>query len=318
MYIARVVRLRALAAAIPKVYWALAALVLVLGVVSPRSVEPLHLLVLASQGAALGFVAIGQTFVLISGGFDLSVASTVLLIDVVAAEVINGHAERILPATLLILLIGAAIGLLNGLLVTRLRVTPFIATLGTNLIVLGAALIYSGGAPGGSIPSEMYFWGNGFIAETLPASVALWLVAVLIAAFILNRTVLGRLLVGVGANPRAAHVAGIHVDRVKVAAYTMCGVMAAAGGWLFLAYVGTPTLVIGTDFLLGSVAASVIGGTLLTGGRGSMSGTAGGVLFLMVLYSILTVLDIPDSGRQILNGSAVLIAVAAAGRLARK
>ena len=295
-------------------YWVLLGLLVLLAAISPRSVEPRHLLDLVRQGAPLGLVAIGQTLVIVTGGMDLSVGATVALVDVVAAQVIANHDERVLPATLLVLAIGAAIGLLNGLLVTRLRVTPFIATLGTSLIVLGAALVYSGGTPGGGIPESMLFWGNGFLGGLVPASAAVWLAIVVLSVVVLKRTVLGRLLVAVGASPNAAHLAGIHVDRVRVAAYVICSVMTAAGGWLLVAYVGSPTLEIGTDFLLGSFAATVIGGTALTGGRATVWGTVGGTLFLMILYSILTVLNLPVSGRRVLEGSTILVAVALGSR----
>jgi len=299
-------------ARVPPVYLALAGLVVALGIVSPRSIEPRHLLDIASAGAALGLVAIGQTCVLMAGGLDLSVGANVLLVDVVAAQVIAGHDDRILPATVLVLGIGAAIGLLNGILVTRFRVTPFIATLGTGLLVSAAALIYSGGTPGGSIPAAMFFWGNGSIAGVFPASLALWFAVAIGVALLLKRTVLGPLLIGVGANPRAAHVSGLHVDRVRILAYVMCGVLTAAGGWLLVAYVGTATLEIGTNFLMGSFAAAIIGGTLLTGGRGSIAGTIGGTLLLMVLYTLLAVMNLPESGRNVIEGGVILLAVAVA------
>jgi ribose transport system permease protein len=305
-------------ARVPPVYWALAALVVALGIVSPRSIEPRHLLDIGSAGADLGLVAIGQTCVLMAGGLDLSVGANVLLVDVVAAQVIAGHEDRILLATVLVLSIGAAIGLLNGILVTRFRVTPFIATLGTGLLISAIALIYSGGTPGGSIPAAMFFWGNGSIAGVFPASLGLWLAVALLVALLLKRTVLGPLLIGVGANPRAAHVSGIHVDRVRVLAYVLCGTLTAAGGWLLVAYVGTATLEIGTNFLMGSFAAAIIGGTLLTGGRGSISGTIGGTLFLMVLYTMLAVMNLPESGRNVIEGGTILGAVALANARSQK
>ncbi|MGH2382934.1 MAG: ABC transporter permease [Candidatus Limnocylindria bacterium] len=303
-------RTRALLASVPKVYWALLALIFLLGIVSPRSVEPRHLLDLARQGSALGLVALGQTVVILTGGLDLSVGSIVILADVVAAQLIAGRDERVIPVILLVLLLGSGVGLLNGLLVTRFRITPFIATLGIGLIVTGAALVYSRGAPGGSIPASMRFWGNGFIAGSVPAAAAVWLGASLLVAALIKRTVLGRRLVAVGANPKAAHVAGVRVDRTLTGAYVISGFMAAAGGLLLVAFIGIGTLEVGTDFLLGSIAATIIGGTVFTGGRGTIWGTVGGVLFLMGLYSILTVLNLPISGRRVVEGSIIVVALA--------
>lgn len=299
---------------LPRVYFALLGLVVFLGIVSPLSVAPENLINLVRQGAALGCVAIGQTIVLISGGLDLSVGSTVILADVLAAMIINGRSDLAFPVTLLVLGIGALIGLVNGLLITRFNVVPFIATLGMNFIVYGAALVYSGGAPRGDIPANMRFWGNGFIGGFFPSAALIWIIVTLLAALLLRRTVFGRQLVATGANRRAARLAGVDDKRVTLTAYMFSSLMASAGGLLLVAYVGTGTLEVGTDFLLGSIAASVIGGTPFEGGRGTIWGTFGGILFLMVLYSILTVLALPTSGRRMVEGIIILIAVAAYAR----
>lgn len=282
---------------IPPIYWAFLGLVVVLGVVSPRSIEPVHLLDLARQGAPLGLVALGQTIVIMAGGFDLSVGSTVVLVDVLAAQVINGNEALVLPITAMLLIIGAGIGLANGVIVTRFGVPSIIATLGMSLVVYGIALVVSGGSPSGSIPPGMQFWGNGSVAAILPAAGMVWLATTVLVWLLVRRTVLGRELVVVGASNRAAHAAGISVPRTVAASYVLSGVLAAAGGWLLVAYIGTATLEIGTDYILDSIAAAVIGGAVLTGGRGSAWGTAGATLFLMTLFSILTLVALPFSGR---------------------
>lgn len=294
---------------LPRVFFALVVMVIVLGLVSPLSIAPSNLVNLMRQGAALGVVAIGQTIVLISGGLDLSVGSTVILADVLAAMLIGGREELIVPVVIFVLLLGALIGFVNGLLITRFKVTPFIATLGMNFIVYGAALVYSGGAPRGDIPDSMRFWGNGFIGGFFPAAALIWILVTIAAVFMLRRTTFGRQLVATGANPLAAKLAGVNDSRVTLLAYSFCSMMAAAGGLLLVAYVGTGTLEVGTDFLLGSIAAVVIGGTPFEGGRGTVWGTFGGTLFLMVLYSILTVLALPASGRRMVEGVIILVAV---------
>jgi ribose transport system permease protein len=295
---------------IPKVYWAWLALIVILGLISPRSVEPTNLLNLTRQAALIGLVALGQTIVMINGGLDLSVGSTVILADVLAAQLIADRPDRVLPVILLVLLVGAFIGLLNGLLITRFRVTPFIATLGMNFIVFGAALLYSGGAPRGAIPPNMRFWGNGFIAGVIPAATVVWLIIAVIAVILIRRTLLGRRLVAIGANRQAAQLAGVRVELITLLTYVISGLIAAAGGLLLVAYVGVGTLEVGTDFLLGSIAASVIGGTPFEGGRGTIWGTVGGALFMVTIYSILTVLALPTSGRRIVEGVIILVALA--------
>jgi ribose/xylose/arabinose/galactoside ABC-type transport system permease subunit len=295
---------------IPRVYLALILLLLILAVLSPRSVEPSNLLSLVRQAATIGLVAIGQTVVLMSGGLDLSVGSVVILADVLGAQLINGRDENVVPVVLLVLAIGVGIGFVNGLLVTRFRVTPFIATLGTNFVVFGAALIYSGGAPRGSVPDSFRFWGNGFIAGSIPTAAVILLVVTLVISLLLARTAYGRRLTAVGANRRAAFLSGVRDDRTILLAYVFSALMASAGGLLLVSFIGVGTLEVGTDFLLSSIAAAVIGGTSFEGGRGTIWGTFGGTLFLMVLYSILTVLALPTSGRRIAEGVIILIALA--------
>lgn len=295
---------------VPGVVWGLLGLLLVLSIFSPRSVEPRHLLYLTRQGAALGLVAIGQTVVLVSGGLDLSVGSTVILADVMAAQLIAGRDHRILPVLILVLAVGALIGFLNGAAISFMKVPPFIATLGMNLIINGAALIYSGGAPRGNIPDSMRFWGNGFVAEIIPAAVLIWFPIAVVSHFFLSKFVLGRRIVAFGANRRAANLSGVQVIWTEIFAYVICSTMAAAGGLLLVAYVGVGTLEVGTDFLLGSIAAAVLGGTSFEGGKGTMFGTIIGVLFLMTLYSILTVINLPVSGRRMVEGLVILSALA--------
>jgi len=292
--------------AIPRVFFALALMVVVLGVLSPRSIEPNNLLSLIRQGATIGLVAIGQTVVLMSGGLDLSVGSVVILADVLGAQLINGRDENVVPVVLLVLFIG----MINGLLITRFKVTPFIATLGTNFIVFGAALIYSGGAPRGSVPDSFRFWGNGFVGGVFPTAALVWIVITLVIGALLVRTAYGRKLTAVGSNRRAATLSGVNDNRITLLAYVFSAVMASAGGLLLVSFIGVGTLEVGTDFLLSSIAAAVIGGTSFEGGRGTIWGTFGGVLFLMVLYSILTVLALPTSGRRIAEGLIILIALA--------
>jgi ribose/xylose/arabinose/galactoside ABC-type transport system permease subunit len=285
-------------------------MLVLLAMLSPRSVEPANLLSLIRQGATIGLVAIGQTVVLMSGGLDLSVGSIVILADVMGAQLIAGRDELVLPVVVLVLAVGMLIGLINGVLITRFHVTPFIATLGTNFAVYGVALIYSGGAPRGSIPDSFRFWGNGFVLDVIPTAALVWLVVTIAAAVLLARTPYGRRLTAVGANRRFAYFSGVNDARVTMIAYVISGFMAAAGGLLLVAFIGVGTLEVGTDFLLGSIAAAVIGGTSFDGGRGTIWGTFGGVLFLMVLYSILTVLTLPTSGRRIAEGVIILAALA--------
>ncbi|MCL4396669.1 MAG: ABC transporter permease [Chloroflexi bacterium] len=300
---------------IPGIYWALVGLLVLLGIASPNSVQPVHLLDFTRQGAALIIVAFGQTIVMIASGLDLSVGSIVILIDVVAAQMIAGSPDKVVPVILFCLLIGAGVGLINGIVVTRLRVAPFIATLGMSSVVLGAALVYSGGAPRGNIPEEMRFWATGFFGP-VPSAAVVWVVFAVIAVVFVRRTAFGRYLYAIGANPVSARLSGVRVELVTVLTYVISGLAAALAGLVLAAYLGVGTLKLGDDYMLNSIAAAVLGGTPFEGGRGSLIGTIGGALFLYVLFSLIPVIDIPvvgrlsSGGRLIAQGAIFVVAVA--------
>lgn len=309
-------------AAVPPVYWALGVLLIILGIQSPNSIEPSHLFDFTRQAAALGIVAIGQTIVMIAGGLDLSVGAVVILVDVVAAQMINSDPNKIIPVVILCLFIGALVGAINGFVVTRMRVAPFIATLGMSSLALGAALVYSGGAPRGNIPQEMRFWATGFFGP-VPAAAVVWLVFTVVMVLIVRRTIWGRYLYAIGANPVSSYISGVRVPLVTLLSYVMSGVSAAIAGLVLAAYIGVGTLKLGDDYMLNSIAAAVLGGTPFEGGRGSIVGTVGGALFLYVLFSLLSVMQLPIvgqlpyGGRLIAQGVIFIVAVALYARKRR-
>jgi ribose transport system permease protein len=307
---------------VPPVYWALGVLLILLGLQSPSSIEPGHLLDFTRQAAALGIVAIGQTIVMIAGGLDLSVGAVVILVDVTAAQMINSDPSKIIPVIIFCLFLGALVGAINGFVVTRMRVAPFIATLGMSSLALGAALVASGGAPRGNIPDQMRFWATGFFGP-VPAAAVVWFLFILLMVFIVRRTIWGRYLFAVGANPVSSFASGVRVQMVTLLAYVASGVSAAIAGLVLAAYIGVGTLKLGDDYMLNSIAAAVLGGTPFEGGRGSIAGTVGGALFLYVLFSLLTVTQLPIvgqlpyGGRLIAQGLIFIVAVALYARKRR-
>jgi ribose transport system permease protein len=310
-------------ASVPGVYWALLGLLVLLGIESPNSIQPAHILDFTRQAAALGIVAIGQTIVMVSGGLDLSVGATVILIDVVAAQMIDNAPDRVIPVILFCLLLGMLIGLINGVVVTRLKVAPFIATLGMASVGLGAALVYSQGAPRGGIPQQMRFWATGFFGP-IPSSATVWAAFIILMLLLVQRTVFGRYLYALGANQVSARLSGVRVELVTVLGYVVSGMSAAIGGLVLAAYIGVGTLKLGDDYMLNSIAAAVLGGTPFEGGRGSIMGTVGGALFLYVLFSLLAVIDLPfvgklpHGGRLIAQGVILIVAVALYARSRRR
>lgn len=305
--------------AVPGIYFGLVLLVLALAVYNPVSVQPMNLLNTARQASALGVVAIGQTIVIVTGGLDLSVGSTMILVEVLAAQLMDKRPEFVLPVVVGLLALGVVIGAINGFLVTRLRVAPFVTTLGMNSILLGAALVVSGGAPRGNIPASMRFWGNGFfelnsIGIRIPASLVVLMAVFAVGLVYLRMTTLGRYTFAIGANPRAARIAGVNVSTITLLTYVVSGTLAAAGGLLLAAYIGVGTLTVGDDYMLNSIAAAVLGGTPFDGGRGTVVGTLGGAVFLYLLFGFLQQVTQEQSIRSIIQGLLIILIVVAYSR----
>lgn len=262
----------------------------------------------ARTSSILGVVSLGQTMVIISGGLDLSVGSVISTSDIVAASIIDGVDARVLPVLVLCIVMGGLIGLFNGYLVTRRGVPPFIATLGTSIILRGARLIYTKGSPKGNIPDSLRFIGIGSIAR-IPAILVLFVVVAVILAIVLNRTMYGRRLYVTGSNPTASRLCGVNTDRTTVIAYIICSVTAALGGILLAAYTNTADNWVGDGYDLDSIAAVVLGGAAIGGGIGSVSGTIIGVIIMIVLVNLSLLANLPIQSQMLVKGLVVIAAV---------
>ena len=290
------------------VWIAVVLLLVVARFVSSSFWEVSHLLNVARQASALGILAIGQTYVLITGGIDLSNAMVVTLVNVVAATLLRGSDESLGTTVALCLGIGVAAGLANGLLVTRLKVPPLVVTLGMFSILQGTAYVYTNGAPKGEISPALEFVGTGFVGP-IPTAVLFWVGFTILAAIILRKTIYGRQLYAVGGNEKASRLSGVHTSRVIILAYVASGFLAAVAGLILSGYVGTGSLTIGDGRNLDSIAAAVVGGTALSGGSGSVLGTAGGALFLALLFSFLRFIGWPYTIQLMVQGVILAVAV---------
>ena len=299
--------LRALAVRSP-VWIAVALLFLLASSISPAFMSLEEVRNIFQVTAFLGVTAIGQTIALMVGGIDLSIGGMVTLTNILATSVMDGHNSAILPAVGACLLAGVLVGLINGVLIAYLRVTPMIATLSTNSILFGVALVYTGGAPHGSAAPLFAPVGQGHIGG-VPASGLSWIIVALIMSYVLTRTVFGRWVYAVGANPVAAGLMGVPVQPVLLGAYTLSSLMAVLGGLLITAYIGNPSLGIGDQFLLTSVAAAVVGGTALTGGIGSIISTIGGALFIMEANSFTNITHMSTGTQYIVQGVIIALSV---------
>lgn len=265
------------------------------------------------QAVALGLVSIGQTFVILSGGIDLSVGATISLVAVYTAGLMKLHPDMTGPIVLLMIFLGLVIGLFNGFLITRLRIVPFIATLATGSILQGFVLNYAK-KPVGKIAPGWNYLAEGMVGP-IPFPVILLVVLIILAAIVIHRTVLGRYIIATGGNERIARYSGIRTTLVLLVAYVICAVTAVFTG-LFL----TSRMAIGDPqvgglnydrFDLDSIAAVLLGGTRLGGGKGTVFGTVAGVLIVSVLNNIFNLVGINTFYQWIVKGLIILIAVAA-------
>jgi ribose transport system permease protein len=261
-------------------------------------------------GSFLAVLSLGQGAVILTGGLDLSLPWTIGLCGILLAGMVQGHAFEAAWAVPLVLAIGALIGLVNGLGIVLFTLPPIVVTLAMDGILQGVALVYSNGTPSGFAPPELIWLMSARVGGVTPA---LWLLAIfmVVATLLLSRTTFGRRVYAVGNSLRAARLSGVNVGRTLVLVYVLSGLCSALVGVLLDGFSGQASLGMGDSYLLPSIAVVVVGGTLITGGRGSYLGMIGGVLLLTALQTLLAGTTLPDATRQIIYGLVVLGAVVA-------
>jgi ribose transport system permease protein len=282
--------------------------------ISPNYAELRQLGTLLVLAAMLGIVAIGQTLVMLVGGIDLSVAAVITFVNLVVAATVAGDNSKVWVAVAFALAIGLVVGVVNGLLIHALRLPDIIMTLASYTILTGIALLYSGGSPKGQGSSWLDELATGRIHPVLPYSVILWAALSAMVIFVLRRTAPGRRVYAVGLNRRASLYAGVRVGWTVVGLYAASGGCAAIVGVLITGYTGSSYFGSGDIYQLGSVAAVVVGGTSIYGGRGGYGGTIAGTLIIVFSESILRVVNIADAGRRIAYGVLILVLLILYGR----
>jgi inositol transport system permease protein len=278
-----------------------------LSVATPNFLTVPNLVNVARQISLNGILAVGVTFVLLTGGVDLSLGSLVALTGVVAASFAHPGAYPVVVPVAMGLLAGTACGAANGLVITRGRVAPFIVTLGMMTVARGLALVFSGGKPVSNMSPAMTAIA-GDVAG-IPIPVLILAVVALLAWLFLTNTRLGRHLYAVGGNENAARAAGINVAGVKLFAYTVCGLLAGLAGIVLAARITTGQPNAGIAYELDAIAAVVIGGTSLSGGVGTIGGTILGALLMGVINNGLDLLDVSSYYQQIVKGVIIVGAV---------
>ncbi len=278
---------------------------------APNFAEPKIALDIVQQAAYIGVMALGATFIIATGGIDLSVGTGMTLVAVMAGVFLSGDWMNLpLGAGLvLILLVGAVMGLLNGLNISVLGLPPFIATLAMMMVARGLALVISGKATI-SIANQGYVWlANGEIIPGLKNASLIFIVMAIIAGILLNKTLLGRYAIAIGSNEEATRLSGVNVKFWKTMVYVTAGVFMALGAILYSARFGFVQPAEGVGFELNVIAAVVIGGTSLSGGRANIIGTVVGALIMETLKKGLQMMGIAQEWQLVVTGIVVLIAV---------
>jgi ribose transport system permease protein len=288
-------------------------LIIFCAIVAPRSLLPSTFLAIIPLAAFLAIAAIGETLVLMARGIDLSIPAVITLSSTIVLGLSGGHDEAILIAICGALLFATLIGLINGVLVAVFELNALIVTLAVGAITAGATLWYRGMLPQEArVPPGMADWGD---ARFLGINYAVWVVAALAVLLdvVLRKTTVGRRFCAVGANPRAAWIAGINIAAYQTAAFAAAAFLYGVAGILVSAFIRNPTLKVGEPYLLAPIAAAVLGGTAMSGGIGSMVAVAGAALFLTQLGQMLQMLGLSSALQFVIEGLAIALGMALSG-----
>ena len=294
---------------IPLAWWALIILITATATVSPYILMPRNMAYLVRQATPGALMALGETFVILAGGFDLSIGSTVSLIAALASGEMAAKSGNILSAVLLCLAVGTAIGLVNGLVVTKLKVPSFLATLGMMILLQGVALVYTGGIPKGGFPDEFRNFGLGNLLG-IPYLIWILILVAGLSQFFLKRTGLGRTILTVGGNDRTCYLMGVAVDRVRILTFVLSSLFTTVGTLLMVTTFRVWDSTIGAGMELEAIAMVIVGGAAIGGGRGSIVTTILGWLVMTMLMTFLNVIGFPQAGRLLIQGLVILLAVA--------
>ncbi|HBU14557.1 MAG TPA: sugar ABC transporter permease [Gemmobacter sp.] len=293
-------------------------------IAAPNFLSAANMVIMSKHVALNAFLAIGMTFVIISGGIDLSVGSIVGLCGMVAGWLVLYGVDlglgwsiqfNTLEICLIVMLVGMAVGAVNALLITRLNVAPFIATLGTLYVCRGAAMLSSDGRTFPNLNGTAEYGSDSFrligAGSFLGLPVSIWmLIAVtLLAAYIASRTPLGRFIYAVGGNERAAALSGVKVNRIKLFVYMFSGFCAALVGLIVSSQLVASHPATGDTFELNAIAAAVLGGTSMSGGRGRIGGTIVGAFVIGVLSDGLVMMGVSSFWQTVIKGLVILAAV---------
>lgn len=285
---------------------------IIISLISPRFLTPSNLFNVFRQTSINAIIAAGMTFVILTAGIDLSVGSILGFSGAISASLLASGQPFIL-ALLAALVIGVAAGMFNGLIITKGKVQPFIATLASMILLRGATLVFTGGKPiavtsAAGVSPIFRFIGAGRI-KSLPTPVLIMGLVFLACYFILSQTRFGRHIYAVGGNEEASRLAGVNTSRVKIAAYAISGFLAAVAGLIVTSRLSSAQPTAGDGYELDAIAAVVLGGTSLVGGQGGVLGTILGALIIGILNNALNLMNVQSYYQMIAKAIVILFAV---------
>jgi inositol transport system permease protein len=281
---------------------------LILSFISPQFLTVSNWTIIITQASINAILAFGVTFVIITGGIDLSLGSMVAVTGVTAAMLAHPKTFPIALPIFAGLLSGLLMGVFNGFIIIKSNIAPFIVTLGTMTIGRGLALILSKGRPVSNLSDSFNFIGGGNVLG-IPFPIIVLILIFAICSITLKKTLLGRYIYAVGGNEQAARASGINVNQVKMAVYSISGLLAGLAGILLTSRITTGQPNAGASFELDAIAAAVIGGTSTSGGTGTMTGTLVGVLLIGVINNGLDLLNVTSYYQQVVMGIIIIGAV---------
>lgn len=279
-----------------------------LAIITPKFLTLPNLMIIVTQVTINALLAFGVTFVIITGGIDLSLGSIVAVTSVITATFARADTYPLVVPLGLGLLVGLTFGAFNGLVITKGKVPPFIVTLGTMTIGRGLALILSKGRPISNLSDAFNYIGGGNLFG-IPLPIVILVIVFIICTLLLKKTIMGRYVYAVGGNELAARASGISVNRVKMFVYTLGGGLAALGGIILTSRISTGQPNVGIGFELSAIAAAIIGGTSTSGGVGSITGTLLGALLIGVISNSLDLLNVTSYYQSVVMGLIIIGAV---------
>ncbi len=286
------------------------------GFINPDFINVTQAINIVRLAAFLGIIAAGQTLVIVSGGegIDLSVGAVVTLAAILTFRITGGDNNLVGVGLLASLSAGFIVGLLNGIGIALLRIPPLVMTLGMTGVVSGTILVVTQGEMLGATPALMSTYIARPLIFGIPGVIIIWVALGVVMWLLMERTTYGKHLFAIGVNRTAARLSGVRVERVVIITYTLAGLLAALGGFMLLGFAQTVLLNLGDPYRFPSIAAVVVGGTMLTGGKGSYWGTMSGALVLTLIDSLLRAMGLAEAYQLIVFGGLLVLLIAVYGR----